>query len=223
MTMDTMTIWTTLAALGAFHGLNPAMGWLFAVALGLQERRRAAVLRAFCPIAAGHALSVVMVLALVGLLAVWVDLAALRLFSAVGLVTFGVYKLVAPLSHPRWVGMRVGGRELATWSFLMSTAHGAGLMLAPLLLRAPVNRAAASDHAAHLDTAQVAATVSGGPGLDDLFAVALHTAAMFVVMAIVALLVYEKLGLRVLRRGWLNVDRVWAGALIGAGWLTLTS
>jgi hypothetical protein len=220
--MFDLTIVGTLVALGAFHGLNPAMGWLFAVALGLQERSRAVVLRAFAPIAAGHALSVLAVLALVGFLAAWVDLAALRLLSAVALVTFGLYKLLAPLSHPRWVGMRVGQRDLAVWSFLMSTAHGAGLMLVPVLLRLPVNRAFANGHAGHAEH-QTTTLMSSGPVPGDLLAVALHTAAMFAVMAIIAMTVYEKLGLRVLRRGWVNVDRIWAGTLIGAGWLTLFS
>jgi hypothetical protein len=46
---------------------------------------------------------------------------------------------------------------------------------------------------------------------------------MFGVMALVALTVYEKLGLAVLRRAWFNLDLLWAVALIGAGALTLLS
>lgn len=59
--------WVTLFLLGAYHGINPGMGWLFAVALGLQERTRAAVLRALPPIALGHLVSIGAVL---GILAV---------------------------------------------------------------------------------------------------------------------------------------------------------
>src|SRR5690348_2465600 len=127
----------TLIALGAFHGLNPAMGWLFAVALGLQEGRRAAVLRALPPIALGHAASVAAVLALLVAARGAAPAAAVRTVSALALVGFGAYKLIAGASHPRWVGMRVGARDLVAWSFLMSSAHGAGLMLLPALLGAP--------------------------------------------------------------------------------------
>jgi hypothetical protein len=115
--MNTLWPWLTLALLGAYHGLNPAMGWLFAVALGLQERRRAAVLRAFAPIAMGHAVSVGAVVALFGAVQALVDLGVLRLIGAVALVIFGLYKLLAPMSHPRWVGMRVNFRDLTAWSF----------------------------------------------------------------------------------------------------------
>jgi len=126
--------WLVLALLGGFHGVNPGMGWLFAVALGLQERSRAAVLRAFGPIALGHAASVTMVVALVSAVQVWLAPEGLRVLGASALVAFGLYKLLAPLSHPRWVGMRVGARDLTVWSFLMATAHGAGLMVVPVFV-----------------------------------------------------------------------------------------
>src|ERR671938_302645 len=135
--MNTLWPWITLALLGAYHGLNPGMGWLFAVALGLQEGSRVAVLRAFGPIALGHAASVAMIVALVGALQAAVDPTLLRWVGAGALLAFGMYKLLTPLSHPRWVGMRVNGRDLTAWSLLMATAHGAGLMLVPLLLRLP--------------------------------------------------------------------------------------
>src|SRR5262249_12365138 len=60
------------------------------------------------------------------------------------LTLFGLYKLLAPMSHPRWVGMRVRFRQLVLWSFLMATAHGAGLMLAPILLKMPAAAAQTS-------------------------------------------------------------------------------
>ena len=130
--------WLALAALGAYHGINPAMGWLFAVALGLQERRRAAVYRAFAPIALGHAASVAAVVALVMLVNVILPLVALKLIGAAIVIGFGVFKLLRPLSHPRWVSMRVGFRSLTAWSFLMASAHGAGLMLIPVMLNLPI-------------------------------------------------------------------------------------
>ena len=218
--------WLTLALLGAYHGLNPGMGWLFAVALGLQERSRSAVLRSFGPIAAGHAASVAAVVALVGALQFVIAPGVLRAIGAGALLLFGLYKLLAPLAHPRWVGMRVNARDLATWSFLMATAHGAGLMLVPVLLQLPSDPAAHAAHAAHAGHdghSEQALTMAVGAGmpLGQLAAVGLHTAAAFLVMGAVALVVYEKVGLAILRRAWFNLDRLWAGALVAAGALTL--
>src|SRR5919206_1235287 len=131
--------WLTVAALGAYHGVNPAMGWLFAVALGLQERRRAAVLRSLLPIAIGHEASVALVVGLVYVAQIVAAADVLRAVGAVALVAFGIYKLLKPRSHPRWVGMRVSLRDLVVWSFLMSSAHGAGLMLFPVLLHSELD------------------------------------------------------------------------------------
>jgi hypothetical protein len=221
--MNTLWPWLTLALLGAYHGLNPAMGWLFAVALGLQERRRAAVLRAFAPIALGHAASVAAVVALLGAAQALVDLGVLRLVGASVLVIFGLYKLLAPMSHPRWVGMRVNFRDLSAWSFLMATAHGAGLMLLPVLLRLPSGVAhSAHDmagHAAHAAHMQMAGAIAAPTA--EIAAVVIHTAAMFLVMGAIAMVVYDKVGLAILRCAWVNLDLVWAVALIVSGALSL--
>jgi hypothetical protein len=227
--MNEYVPWLALALLGAFHGLNPGMGWLFAVALGLQEGSRAAVVRAFGPIAVGHAASVAVVLALLGVVQLLAAPDALRYAAGLGLVLFGLVKLGGGGAHPRWVGMRVTSRELAGWSCLMATAHGAGLMLVPVLLRLSPDPASQAAHAAHLaqpaspaghvEHAAVLAASAGLP-LTELLAVAVHTAAMFLVMALVALLVFDRLGLAILRRAWFNVDRLWAGALVVAGVLT---
>ena len=215
--------WLTLALLGAYHGINPAMGWLFAVALGLQERRRAAVFRAFVPIALGHAVSVAAVVVLLGAAQGLVDLGVLRLIGAVVLVIFGLYKLLAPMSHPRWVGMQVNFRDLTAWSFLMATAHGAGLMLLPVLLLLPSAGAQAAHdmagHAAHAAHMQMAGAVAAPTA--EIAAVAIHTAAMFLVMGAIAMVVYEKVGLAILRRAWVNLDLMWAVALIVTGALSL--
>jgi hypothetical protein len=203
--------WVALGVLGAFHGVNPAMGWLFAVALGLQERRRRALLRALLPIALGHEASVACAALAVSVLRI----AAFDLVRALGaalLIAFGLYKLLRPRSHPRWVGMRVTLPELALWSFLMSSAHGAGLMLLPVLLGLP-GPAGAQD-LADLTLAQAGTLHAAG-------AVVVHTGAMLAVMAAVALLVYERLGVGVLRRAWINLDRLWASAVVVAGVATL--
>lgn len=191
--------WLTVALLGAFHGLNPAMGWLFAVALGMQERRREAVVRALAPIALGHALSVGLVALGLGLGRLALPARPLRLVAGSLLLGFGLFRLARPRAHPRWVGMRVGFRDLVLWSFLMASAHGAGLMLTPVLLHGE----AAAHPAAPVEM------------------VLLHTAVTLLVMGAIALLVYQTIGLELLRRAWLNLDLVWAGALIIAGVATL--
>jgi hypothetical protein len=209
--------WLALTMLGAYHGLNPAMGWLFAVALGLQERRRGAVLQALPPIAAGHAFAILVAVLIVGVAQILVPLDALRYICAGVLILFGLYKLVRR-KHPRWVGMRVGFRDLTAWSFLMAMAHGAGLMLVPILLRLSEPTQGTPDsgeHAAHV------AQTGSATVLADLTAVGLHTLAMFAVMGSVAVVVYEKLGLMILKRTWFNVDLLWAGALVAAGVVTL--
>jgi hypothetical protein len=183
-----------VSLLGAFHGLNPAMGWLFAVALGFQEGRRSAVLWALGPIAVGHAIAVgVVVLALV-LGGIGLPPLVWRGLAGALLIGFGCFRLIRPGAHFRWVGMRVGPWDLVLWSFLMATAHGAGLMLAPVI-------------------------VHGSSG--SLALVAAHTVAMFLVMGAVALIVFETVGVGILRRAWVNVDVIWAGALVVAGILTL--
>ena len=216
--MDQAWPWLSLVALGGFHGLNPAMGWLFAVALGLQERRLRGVLAALGPIAAGHALAIGGVAAAIGLLGLVVPAAALLVGGGLALLAFAGWTVVRRFRHPRWVGMRVGARDLIAWSFLMATAHGAGLMLAPVLVHLgsgglPAGEATAG-HAGH-------AGAVDGVLAPTLAAVGLHTAAMFAVMAVVALVVYQKIGVEVLRRAWINLDLIWVGALAVAGGITL--
>ncbi|CAN5125510.1 hypothetical protein BH20ACT9_BH20ACT9_15270 [soil metagenome] len=202
-------VWATLIGLGAFHGLNPGMGWLFAVALGLQERSRRAVLAAVPPIAAGHALAVVAALALLQVVRTALSPRPVALATGATLVAFGAWRLVRR-RHPKWVGMRVRPRELALWSFVMASAHGAGLMLFPVLLTA------APADMGHSVTGLAAAAALGGTG-DVVGAALVHTAAMLAMMVGVAVTVYDHLGVAVLRRAWVNVDVVWAVALVGAG------
>jgi hypothetical protein len=213
--------WISLALLGAFHGLNPAMGWLFAVALGLQERRLRAVVTALGPITLGHALAIGLVAVPVGLLGLVIPQALLLTMIGLALLGFAGHKVATRFRHPRWVGMRVRPRELVFWSFLMATAHGAGLMLAPVLARlrdgTGQTALAASVHVHHVAHTEDA----GGMLAPELAAVGLHTAAMFAVMGALAVAVYQKLGVEVLRRAWINLDLLWVGALAVAGGITL--
>ena len=208
--------WLTLVGLGAYHGINPAMGWLFAVALGLQQRRRHDVVAALGPIAVGHALSIGAVVALFFLVGEVVSRPALRIGSAAALIAVGLYRLVRA-RHPRWRRMHVGRSSLTLWSFLMASAHGAGLLLLPVFLGMS-HAAGHGDHAGH--AGGVATAAQGNLGLGVL-AVTVHTVAYLVVTGAVAVLVYEKLGLSFLRRAWWNLDRIWAIALLVTGALTL--
>lgn len=196
-----------IAGLGAFHGINPAMGWLFAVAVGLQLGSRRALLVALIPLAIGHELSVLPTLIMVEELHVIASENVIRIAGASALGAFGLWKLVRGHRHHRWVGMHLGYGELAIWSFLMASAHGAGLMLIPF--------AVTDDH----DGTAVSVVASGA--LDATAAACVHTAAMAVVAGSVALLVYEIFGVSVLRRVWLNLDRAWAGALLAGAVATL--
>jgi hypothetical protein len=221
--------WAALLLLGALHGINPGMGWLFAVALGMQRRERRAVWGALLPLAAGHAAAIVVVAVVVGMIGATVSLSHLRWVVAAFLLALGVSKLVRD-RHPRWGGMTVGGRDVAVWSFLMASAHGAGLMVVPFLLKIvrPVASAVPQAHAHHMATSPViggvttdhaghaAAVLAGIPAVPSAgLAVALvHTAGYLLVTGAIAVIVYERLGLRLLGRAWFNVDRVWAGALI---------
>jgi hypothetical protein len=215
--------WLALIGLGAYHGLNPAMGWLFAVGLGLQEGRREAVIKAFWPLALGHAAAVTLVVAAVVAAQVVVPLDVLKYIGSGALIGFGLYKLIRR-KHPRWVGMRVGFRDLTLWSFIMASAHGAGLMLVPMLLKlsGAMQEMEHRAHEAHEHWGHGVHLFLTDPAvLADIAAVGLHTLAMFAVMAAVALVVYDRLGLMILKRTWFNVDLIWAGALVVAGVVTL--
>ena len=199
--------WLALAGLGAFHGLNPGMGWLFAVAIGLRERSTAAMLRALPPIAAGHAASLLVFAALVVLVR---SIVATHVVAVAGGVLLGGFGLYRSLSrrHFRWAGLRPSGSELAAWSFLMSSVHGAGLMLLPVLVSG-----LPETHDHHV--------APGSGALIGLLAVAVHTAAMIGVGTAIALIVYHVVGVGILRSAWVNFDLLWAVALIGSGTATV--
>jgi hypothetical protein len=220
--MSDLWPWLGLFGLGAYHGINPGMGWLFAVALGLQEKSRYAICRALPPIALGHALSTGLVVLLVGGIGVVVSPTIVRGLAAFALIAFGGYRLVRA-RHPKWVGMRVGLRDLTLWSFLMASAHGAGLMLLPVLLgRSPATHTSHAHHAPSMGQMFSSGPMAffGNPVVGFL-AVGVHTIAYLLVMGVVALAVYEKLGLALLRHAWFNLDLVWALALVAAGIFTL--
>jgi hypothetical protein len=205
-------VWLMLL-LGAYHGLNPGMGWLFAVALGMQEQKGSAVVRSLIPIAIGHALAIGSVVLIATVLGMTLPLVAIRYSVAAILVGLGIFCLVRH-QHPRWVRMQVGVRDLTIWSFLMASAHGAGLMVVPVLLGSSTvqaqNRMAGHNH--------ISLTASPLAGM---LATCVHTIAYLAVTGLIAWVVYRKLGLALLRRAWFNFDLVWAAALVVTGFVTL--
>jgi hypothetical protein len=200
--------WLVLAGLGAFHGINPAMGWLFAVALGLHRRSRAVVAGALAPIAFGHVLSIAAVVAAVLLLGLVVDETLLRRAAGILLIGWAAYHAVYGARHRVRFGMTVGFTGLAAWSFLMASAHGAGLMLIPVVL--PMCLAASPG-----------GELTAGALPIALAAVGVHSLAMLAVTGAIALVVYQWVGVGFLRRGWLNLDLLWSIALVATGLLLL--
>jgi len=208
--------WLALVALGAFHGLNPAMGWLFAVALGLQEHRRGAVFRALLPLAAGHALAILAVIAIAALAGLTVSPHYLRWVVAAILIIVGLRFLVRH-PHLRWAGMRVGMGELTLWSFLVASVHGAGLMVLPIFMgMSTAMRMSAAEHASAGGGFLASGTLAAA-----MTATIVHAASYLLVSAALAVLVFEKLGVGILRKAWFNVDVLWATALMGTGVATL--
>jgi hypothetical protein len=206
--------WGVLILLGAYHGMNPGMGWLFALSLGLQQRNRKAVLGALVPIALGHAIAIALTLAVVGLVQFMIPFATLKFLVAAILFALGLYRVVRS-RHPRGAGMRVGFRDLTVWSFLMASAHGAGLMLAPVLLATTPMQGMY-----HSMNSSVASSLAGSAPSLLALAVLVHTLGLILVAGAVAILFYqfyEQWGLGLLRHTWFNFDLLWACALIIAG------
>jgi hypothetical protein len=210
--MGSTALWLMLL-LGAYHGLNPGMGWLFAVALGMQEQKGSAIARSLVPIAVGHAVAVGSVVLTTAFLRMTLPLVVVRYFVAAALVGLGIYCLVRH-QHPRWVRMKVGFLDLTVWSFLMASAHGAGLMLVPALLGSGTDEAQGR-MAGHNHISPAASPLAG------ILATGVHTVAYLGVTGLLAWAVYRKLGLALLRKTWLNFDLVWAAALVGTGLVTL--
>jgi len=210
--VSSTALWLVLL-LGAYHGINPGMGWLFAVALGMQEQKGSAVARSLLPIALGHALAIAGVVIAVVFLGMTLPLAAVRYPVAAMLICLGTYFLIGH-HHPRWVRMQVGFRDLTVWSFLMASAHGAGLMVLPVLLNSSTVEAQ-SHMAGHSHTSSVASPLAG------MLATGIHTIGYLGVTGLVAWAFYRKLGLALLRKTWFNFNLVWGAALVATGLFTL--
>lgn len=207
--MNEVWPWVLLLGLGAFHGLNPAMGWLFAVALGVHRQSSAAVIQAVPAIALGHAVSVALVAGAVVAAGLFVDQDVVRFATGGALIAWAIWHHLFGHRHRVRIGMRTGLAGLALWSFLMATAHGAGLMVLPALM--PLCLAGSP-------LGEVGGT---GSAVMTIAAVGVHTLAMLAATSLIALAVYRWVGLEILRSAWINVDLVWTLVLIGTGCLLL--
>jgi hypothetical protein len=203
------SLWLAVIGFGLYHGLNPAMGWPLAVAKGLEQRSGRAVFATLGPLGAGHFLAMAVVLvpfALLAWIVQWSD--AIRIGAGVLVLGFGVYRLIER-RHPRFLA-RVRPTQLAWWSFLVATAHGAGLMLVPIALGLCASPSDDSAHAGVMAAMGASLIVALGVAL-------LHTLAMVGAGVVVAWLVYRWLGLRFVRSAWLNLDAVWGASLVATG------
>jgi hypothetical protein len=210
--MGSTALWLMLL-LGAYHGINPGMGWLFAVALGMQARKGSAVARALVPIALGHAIAIGCVVTAATFLGMALPREAIRYLVAAILFGLGILCLIRHY-HPRWVRMQVGFRDLTIWSFLMASAHGAGLMLLPVLLGS--STVEAQGHTAGHSHMSPSADLAAG-----MLATGIHTVGYLAVTGLVAWAVYRKLGLALLRKTWFDFNLVWGAALVATGLFTL--
>ena len=203
---------------------TPAMGWLFAVALGLQERDRRAVWRALLPLAAGHALAIAAAIAVAAMRRAGaadrrapVDGRRARCWPS------GCCGCAATGIPAAWA-CACGAGDLTLWSFLMATAHGAGLMALPFVARGDAPRAA--EPRAHGASRRARLTPrpwrASRPGRPRACSPPLaHTGGYLLVLVLMAALVYERLGLRLLRTAWINLDLVWSVALTCTAVLTV--
>jgi hypothetical protein len=218
--------WAALFLLGAYHGVNPGMGWLFAVALGMQRKSASAVWQSLVPIAAGHFVAIGLVVAAAAIAGAVLPLGYVKIAAACVLFTLGLLQLIRK-RHPRWGGMQIGFRDLTIWSFLMASAHGAGFMLLPILLKLSVLSEPADlrDSAHHLHAFGFAGTSAVGPWAagpwTTSIALLVHTLGYLLITGLIAFVVYEKLGLNILRKTWVNLDLIWAVALIATAGFTL--
>ena len=197
--------WLTVAALGLYHGVNPAMGWLFAVAIGLHRQSQRAVLLSLFPICIGHAAAAGLVAIGTLMLGLIVDLTIFKRLAGLALLGFAGWRVANGGRHRLRVGMQTGLTGLVLWSFLMANVHGVGLMLIPALL--PVCLAASP----------TGALVAGKSIPVALTVLTVHMGAMLATISVVSVAVYNWIGIGLLRRGWVNLDLLWAGALVICG------
>lgn len=214
--LNTGALWLAVVALGLYHGLNPAMGWPLAVANGMTDRRASSVFATMLPLGSGHFLAIAVALlpfAWLGWYLAWSR--AIRIGAGMAVLLFGIVKLV-DRRHPRMLA-RIPPTRLAWWSFLMATAHGAGLMLVPFMLGLCVTSAPGAATAQAGNHAALMGYLAQARLGTAMLIAAVHTVTALLAGIGIAWLVYRYLGLRFLQRAWLNLDAVWGASLVLAG------
>lgn len=202
-------LWGAVIFSGAYHGINPGMGWPLAVSAALMERKSSAMPKALAMLALGHFLAMIGILLPFSLMIFLVQWETeIRIGAGLLVIAMGVYLLINR-RHPKILA-RVHPARLVLWSFLAATAHGAGLMLVPIYLGICGIGAEETGHLA-------AASLMSNNVLTAFAVAAVHTASMTVAGGILALIIYRWLGLKFLSRTWFNLDIVWALSLVAVG------
>lgn len=208
------TLWWAIIISGIYHGINPGMGWPLAVSATLTERSPYAMIKALAMLGLGHFLAMLGILLPFSMMVLLIEREAeIRIAAALIVIGMGLYLLINR-GHPRFLA-RVHPARLALWSFLAAMAHGAGLMLVPIYLE--LCRVDPS-HGTIMAEGHAAAQALMGSGVFIAFLVAsVHTFAMTVSGALLAVVIYFWLGLKFISRTWFNLDLVWAISLILVG------
>ena len=206
--MTTLWPWMAVAGLGALHGLNPANGWMFAAARGVRARDGAEARRALLPIGIGHVASVAIV-ACAFAQGLSMDRTLVQGLAGTLLIGAASIRLLSGAGQRTPITMHAGHVGVALWSFLMATAHGAGLMLVPAL----ASMCLANNPAREI-------TASGSLVL-ALGAVGVHTAAMLVTTGIVATCVCHGVAMHPRLLRGIAPRQVWTAALAVTGVLLM--
>ena len=206
-------LWLAVIASGLYHGVNPGMGWPLAVSAGMMEKSPRALVAALGALAAGHLLAMLVMIVPFSLLITLVYWQRqIRIGASLLVISFGVFRLF-DRRHPRAMA-RIKPSQLGLWSFAAATAHGAGLMLAPIYLGLCA--------AEGLDRGDAAAStlISANLGMAVLVSI-VHSGAMIAAGGLSAWLVYRYLGLKFVSRSWFNLDATWSVTLVLVGALSL--
>ncbi|MEX0371313.1 MAG: hypothetical protein AB3N09_11830 [Tateyamaria sp.] len=205
-------LWLAVILSGLYHGLNPGMGWPLAVSSALFERRRSALWPALGALSLGHFAAMLGILLPFSMMTLLIDFESqIRIGAGLLVIGMGLY-LVITRKHPRFLA-RIPPHKLTLWSFLVALAHGAALMLVPIYLGLCAIE--------ELDAGHRAASALMATTALALAVAMLHTVAMMGSGGAVAYAVHRWLGLNFLKRGWFDLELVWALSLILVGGIGL--
>lgn len=170
--------------LGLYHGINPAMGWLLATSVGIEYRSRKALFFALIALTLGHATAIGTVIFGIGWLKLYIPFHFIQTITAITLFALGGYHLYRHW-HPKWMTLHVGYSTIFFWSFVVASAHGAGIMLIPFLMD------------------------KGG-----LLLLCIHTLGYFFAALGASFFLFETLKLNLLQKKWMNFELIWSLSLL---------